>query len=154
MSLSPMFQLFEIQCAQKLRVRSMDFLWVGASILLDIVNSLVPFLTELLLPKKSLIMNSLPNPRSAALALVLPPMPIYLDLRTNYFHGTGCLRSAYIESKNSCELSKLMKLLVFVMKWLLSSLVSSSLLPVSRQLHFVNPVIWHVLSTIHLKPTN
>ncbi len=76
-----MFQMFEIQCVLKLRKRSLVFLWVEASILMDVNISLMPLLMELL-PKETLYHErSLPIPRSAALVLVMPPMPIYLDLR-------------------------------------------------------------------------
>ncbi len=68
-SFSPMYQLFEIQCALKLRSRRMLFLWLEVSILLDTIISFMPFLVEPLLPKKHLRMIFLPIPRSAALTL-------------------------------------------------------------------------------------
>ncbi len=79
-----MFPLFEIQFALKLRRKSIVFLWVEVSILLDVIISLMPFLVKLLLPKKPLIMISQPIPRFAALASVLRPIPIYLDLKKDY----------------------------------------------------------------------
>ncbi len=85
MFLSLMFQLFEIRCALKLRRKSMVSLWVERSILLGNVILLMPSLMKTLQPRKRLTMNSLPIPRFVAPVLVLPPMPIYLDLRKNFF---------------------------------------------------------------------
>ncbi len=99
-------------------------------------------------------MSSLPIPRSAALALVLHPMPIYLDLRKDFCYDNGNLGSAWIVFKNSCILSKIMNPLVFVMKYLLFSPPSSNLLQFSRNLLFVSHVNWLVLNTKFLKSTN
>ncbi len=126
MSLNSMFWLPAIQCALKLTRKNMFFLWVEASILLDYIISLMSFLVELLLTKKHLTMNSLPVPRSTALALVPSPMPIYLNLRKNFSYGTGSLGSVCIEPKNSCKQLKLMYPPVFAMKCLLSSLLFST----------------------------
>ncbi len=134
MSMIPISQLFEIQCDLKLRRRSMVFLWVEVSICPDIVISLMPFLKDLLLQKKLLIMTFLPIQRSAALVLVLPSRPIYLDLRKNLSCGTGSLGSACIEFKNSSNLLKLVILLKLVMKCLLFLLLFSSLLQTSKHL--------------------
>ncbi len=134
--------------------KRMVFLLMKRSILLDNVILLMPSLMKSLQPTKCLTMNSLPIPRFVALVLVLPPIPIYLDLRKNFFYGTGNLGSACIGFKNSCKLSKLMNLLVFIMKCFLSSPLSSNLLQISRHLHFFSPVNWLVLSARCLKLTN
>ncbi len=123
-----MYQLFEIQCALKPTRRSLIFLLLEESISLDVIISLMPFLVELFPPKKPLTMNSLPNPKFTALVIVLPPMLIYLDLKKNFSCGTGSLGSACIRYKSSCNLSKLMNPLAFVMKCLLPSSLFSSLL--------------------------
>ncbi len=141
-----MFQLPKIQYALKLRRRSMGFLWVKVSTLLDIIISLMPFLIELLLPKKHLIMNSLPIPRSTAFVLVLPLMIIHLDLRKKSCYGIRRLGSA-CTSKSSCNQLNLMNLLKFVMKFLLSSLLFSNLFQISRWLLFVIPFSWFAFST-------
>ncbi len=147
--LSLMFQLFEIECALKLRRKNMDFLWVERSMLLDDVILLMPLLMKPLQPKKCLTMNFLPIPTFVALVLGLPPMPIYLDLRKNSCYGTGNLGS-----RSSCIPSRLMNPLAFAMKCLLSSLPSSNLLQISSHLLFVSPVNWLVLNVVCPKLTN
>ncbi len=116
-----MLQLFEIQFALKLRRKGMVSLWKERSILLGNVILLMPSLMKTLQPRKHLTMNSLHIPRFVVPVLVLPPMPIYLDLRKNFCYGTGNLGSACIRSRRSCILSRLMNPLVFAMKCLLSS---------------------------------
>ncbi len=54
----------------------MVYLRLGGSIFLEIIISLIPYLTELLLPKKPLTMNFLSIQRSASLLLALPPMQV------------------------------------------------------------------------------
>ncbi len=81
-------------------------------------------------------------------------MPIHLDLRKNFFCGTGTFGSACNVSKCSYKHMKLMNPLVYVMKYLLSSLLFSSLLQISIHLHFVNPVSWLALCVVCLKSTN
>ncbi len=51
------------------------FTLVEVSILPDIIISLMPFLVDLLPPKKNLTLNFLDIPRSAALVLELSPIP-------------------------------------------------------------------------------
>ncbi len=120
--------------------KSMVLLWAERSILLDNIILLMPLLMNPLQPKKCSTMNFLPIPRFVALVLVIPSMPIYLDLRKNFCYGTGNLGSACIEFRNSCDLSKLMNPLAIVMKCLLSSTPSSNLLQISRHLIYVTPV--------------
>ncbi len=132
----------------------MDFLWVERSILLDDIILLMPSLMKILLARKYLFMNSLPIPRFVPPVLVLPPMPIYLDLRMNFCYGTGNLGSACIGSRSSCILSRLINPLVFAMKCLLSSLPSSSLLQISRHHLIVSHVDWLVLNAVCLKLTD
>ncbi len=91
--------------------------------------------------------------QDVALALVLPPMTIYMDLRKNFCYGIGSLVSACIRFKYLYNLSKLMNFLVFVMKYLLSSHLFSSLLQISRHLHFFSPVNWCALNVKCLKST-
>ncbi len=101
-----------------------------------------------------LTMNFLPIPRFVALVLVLLPMSIYLDFRTNFWYDTGNLGSACIGFKNLCDLLKLMNPLMSVMKCLLSSQPLSNLLQISRYPRFVSPVNWLVLNAKCLKLTN
>ncbi len=105
-------------------------------------------------PRKCLAMNFLPIPRFVALVLALPPMPIYLGFRKNFCYGTGNLGSACIMFKISWNLSKLMNLPVIVIKYVLSSTPSSSLLQISRNLLFVSPVNWRILNAVCQKFTN
>ncbi len=65
---------------------------------------LMPFLVELLLPKKNLTMNSLPFPRSATIALEVPPISMTLDLRKSFFFGTGSFGSVSMIFKSSPRL--------------------------------------------------
>ncbi len=66
-------------CTEATR-RFMIFLWVEASSSMDNIISVIPFLVELLKPKKCLTMSLLPISRSFALVSTAS-MPIYLNFR-------------------------------------------------------------------------
>ncbi len=155
MLLRPILQLFKIQSALNLRRRrSMVFLCVKVQIVLDAIILLKPFLVELLVSKQHLTMNSQPTPISAALVSVVPPMPIYLDIRKNspmHWHWKLVISMYGIQELVQPMIP--MNPLIFVMKFLLTTLLYSSPLQISRHLLFVNPVKWLVLSTVCRNPT-
>ncbi len=103
-SLSPMIQLFKILCALKLKTRSMAFLWMEVSILLDIIIFLMPFLAKLILPNTPVFMRSLTIPGSTVLVLLLPSMPLLLNLWKNSSNSIGSLGSSYNISNSLCNL--------------------------------------------------
>ncbi len=151
-----MLQLLKIQCTLKLRTRSLSFLCMEASVLLDTIISLMPFLAELILPKKPLTTNFRPIPKSTNLALVLPPIPIYLDSwpEKRFILWHWKLRIIMTVSQSSDYLLMLMNFLVFVIKCLLSLIQISSPLQISWNLLFVNPVNHLVQSPIRLNSMN
>ncbi len=119
------------------------------SILLTIINSMIPFLVELLLPKKPLTKNFLPILRSPVLVSNVKLSGLQKELLL--WHWKLGI-SMYCIQKLIRPV--LMNLLVFAMKCLLSSPPSSSPLQISRQLLFVSHVNWCTLFAICLKSTN
>ncbi len=108
--------------------------WNQIDIPIDIFESSVPFVRNILSTYSKTCCPCVGAASNANLS------------RKNFFYGTGSLVLACIGFKNLCNLSKLMILLMFVMICLLSSPLSSSLLQISRHLHFVSPVNWLVSS--------
>ncbi len=146
--LNPVLKLFEIQWAQNLRRRSMGFLWVESSTLLDVIISLMHSLAKLPWPKKSLTINSLPIPRFSSLALVLPPMPKLSGHQKELLLWFWTLGISIYHVQDLMWPIEAHEILVFVMKCLLLSPL------VSRHLLFVNSVCWLALGNMFLRSTN
>ncbi len=71
----------------------------------------------------------------------------------DFSYGSGSLESACIICKTTCNQLKLINPPVFVTKYLLSSLLFSCPLQISRHLLVANLVNWLILNTVCLEPT-
>ncbi len=148
-----MFQLLKIQYTLKLRRRSASSSLGEVSILLDIITSPIPFLMELLQSKKNL-------PKILYKFKDVLPLHWYCLKCQSIWTSEGTSHMAWELGRSMYCIQELMQPIEahesssIITKWLLSTLLFSSLLQITRHLLFANPFNWDTLMVMCQKSCN